>query len=91
MVVVEAASMGVPSVVAAGPDNAAVELVEDGVNGYVAPSAAPADLAAAILAVAEAGPSLRESTADWFAANSGELSLGRSLERVLESYGGAVS
>ena len=87
LIVVEAASMGVPSVVVAGPDNAAVELIEEGVNGFVAPSASPEDLAAAILAVAEAGPALRASTADWFGAHSGELSLGRSLARVLEGYG----
>jgi glycosyltransferase involved in cell wall biosynthesis len=86
MVVVEAASLGVPSIVAAGPDNAAVEHVEDGVNGFVAPSADPGDLAAAILAVAEAGPALRESTADWFAANAATLSIDGSLEQVLASY-----
>src|SRR5213076_64710 len=49
LVVVEAAARGTPSVVVAGPDNAAVELVDDGENGFVAPSAAPADLADAIV------------------------------------------
>jgi len=88
LIVVEAASMGVPSVVVAGPDNAAVELIEEGVNGFVAPSAGAEDLAAAILAVAEAGPALRQSTAAWFGAHSEELSLGHSLTQVLEVYRG---
>ena len=39
-----------PSMVVAGPDNAATELVDDGVNGFVAASAEPDDLAAAIAA-----------------------------------------
>jgi glycosyltransferase involved in cell wall biosynthesis len=86
MVVVEAASLGVPSIVAAAPDNAAVEHIEEGVNGFVAASANPADLAAAIEAVALAGPALRESTAEWFERNATELSLDTSLRRVLESY-----
>jgi len=89
LVVVEAASVGVPSIVVAGPDNAAVELLEEGVNGFVAPSAGPGDLSRAILAVADAGPALRESTADWFGEHSGGLSLGRSLARVLEGYADA--
>ncbi len=86
LIVVEAASMGVPSVVVSGPDNAAVELIEEGVNGFVAPSAGADDLANCILAVADAGPALREATADWFAAHAVELSLGASLARVLAGY-----
>ena len=39
MVVVEAAARGTPSIVVAGEDNAATELIEEGVNGFVAPSA----------------------------------------------------
>ena len=38
LVVVEAAAKGTPSVVVAGEDNAAVELIEQGVNGFVAAS-----------------------------------------------------
>jgi glycosyltransferase involved in cell wall biosynthesis len=89
MVLVEAASLGVPSVTVAAPDNAAVEHIEEGVNGFVAPSTDPERLAEAILAVAEGGAALRTSTADWFAANARELSLHTSLERVLESYASA--
>ena len=39
LVVAEAAADGTPSVVVAGEDNAAAELVIDGVNGFVAPRA----------------------------------------------------
>ncbi len=58
LVVVEAAAGGTPSIVVAGPDNAAVELVTDGRNGYVAPSADPEALAEAILRIhgGRAGP-----------------------------------
>jgi glycosyltransferase involved in cell wall biosynthesis len=86
LVVVEAASRGTPSIVVRDPDNAAVELVEDGVNGFVAASASPADLADAIVRVWEAGPELRRSTADWFAANAQRLSVGGSLDAVAAAY-----
>lgn len=85
-VVIEASARGVPVVVVAGPDNAAVELVEDSVNGVVAPSTAPEDLAAAIVRVHEAGSALRDSTLDWFGSNADRLSLEGSLHVVLEAY-----
>lgn len=90
LVVVEAASHGTPSVVVAGEDNAAVELIEEGVNGFVAASRSPDDLAAAIVAVHAAGPELRRSTRDWFATNAERVSLGRSLEIVLGVYDAAA-
>jgi glycosyltransferase involved in cell wall biosynthesis len=86
LVVVEAAALGVPSVVVLGPDNAATELVEEGQNGAVADSVEPAELAAAILRVHGAGFALRESTAAWYARNADRLSLDRSLETVLAAY-----
>jgi glycosyltransferase involved in cell wall biosynthesis len=86
LVVVEAAARGTPSVIVRGPENAAAELVREGVNGAVAPSPAPNDVAGAILRVIEAGPGLRTSTATWFAANASSLRLERSLEVVLEAY-----
>jgi glycosyltransferase involved in cell wall biosynthesis len=87
LVVVEAAAHGTPSIVVAGPDNAAVELVTDGRNGYVAPSAEPEALAEAIVAVHQAGPALRQSTAAWFAGNVERFSLEHSLQIVLGVYG----
>jgi glycosyltransferase involved in cell wall biosynthesis len=86
LVIVEAAAVGTPSVVAAGPDNAAAELIEDGTNGFVAASASAEDLAAAIVAVHRAGASLRESTAAWFAANADRLSIEASLLTLLAAY-----
>lgn len=86
LVVVEAAARGVPSVVVAHPDNAAVELVEDGVNGAVAASAGADALASAIVRVRDAGPALRASTAGWFARNARRLSIDSSLDRVVDAY-----
>jgi glycosyltransferase involved in cell wall biosynthesis len=88
MVVVEASAHSTPSIVVAAEDNAATELVEDGVNGVVVASADPEAVAEAIVRVHEAGIALRESTADWFAESAGELSLESSLRKVLASYAG---
>jgi glycosyltransferase involved in cell wall biosynthesis len=82
LVVVEAARLGTPSVVVRAPDNAAVELVEDGVNGVVAPDGTPEALAAAITAAAP----LRASTAAWFRRQARELSVDGSLDAVLAAY-----
>ncbi len=86
LVVVEASAAGTPSIVVRDPDNAATELVAEGENGFVAPSAEAEDLAAAILRVHEAGDALRRSTADWFRRNARRLSLESSLETVLAAY-----
>ena len=86
LVVVEAAAYGTPSVVVAGSDNAAVELIDEGVNGFVAASASPRDLADAILRVHTAGAQLRDSTRDWFAGNARELSVESVVERVTAAY-----
>jgi glycosyltransferase involved in cell wall biosynthesis len=88
LVVVEAAAAGTPSVVVAGPDNAATELVDPDVNGTVAGSAAAADLADAIVRVHEGGPALRAATAAWFARNEHELALATSLDVVAAAYAG---
>ncbi|MHB8243033.1 MAG: glycosyltransferase family 4 protein, partial [Solirubrobacteraceae bacterium] len=86
MVVVEASARGTPSVVVAGEDNAATELVEEGVNGVIAPCSDVQALADAIVLAHEGGAALRESTARWFAANAEQLSLESSLRTVLEIY-----
>jgi glycosyltransferase involved in cell wall biosynthesis len=85
-VVVEAAAAGVPSIVVRGDENAAAELIEEGVNGFIAPSDTPEDLAAGIVRVYEAGSPLRESTREWFAANAERLSLSASIEEVAAFY-----
>jgi glycosyltransferase involved in cell wall biosynthesis len=88
LIVVEASARGTPSIVVRAPDNAALELVDDGVNGVVADSAAPDELAAAILRVHREGLGLRERTCEWFARNATRLSIDSSLERVIATYEG---
>lgn len=90
LIVVEAAARGTPSIVVAGEDNAAVELVQDGVNGVVARSADPQTIADAIARVHDAGIEMRRSTAAWFADNAERLSLESSLETVAASYASAA-
>jgi glycosyltransferase involved in cell wall biosynthesis len=85
-IVVEAAARGTPSVVVAGPDNASVELVQDGVNGIVAASTEAEDLADAILRVRDGGAELRRTTLDWFVRNAERLSIATSLEKVARRY-----
>lgn len=86
LVVVEAAARGTPSVVVAGEDNAATELIEEGVNGTIAPSSDPQAIAEAIVRVHEAGQAMRGSTAQWYARNAELLSVESSLRTVLAGY-----
>lgn len=86
LVVIEGAAQGTPSVVVAGPENAATELVFEGVNGAVAPRPEPEALADAIERVLEHGEELRESTLRWFNDNGATLRLENSLAQVLASY-----
>jgi glycosyltransferase involved in cell wall biosynthesis len=65
-VVVEAAAAGTPVVVAAAPDNAAAELVTDGVNGYVAEGADVDALSRAVASALDGGADLRRTTRTWF-------------------------
>jgi glycosyltransferase involved in cell wall biosynthesis len=88
LVVVEASAHATPAVVVAAQDNAAVELVEDGVNGVIAPDGSAQAVAEAIVRVSEMGMALRESTARWYAEHAQELSLESSLQAVLASYEG---
>jgi glycosyltransferase involved in cell wall biosynthesis len=90
LVVVEAAAHSTPSVVVAAPDNAAVELVEQGLNGIVVARDTPQAVADAIVDVWQRGLALRESTARWFAQNAQQLSLESSLQAVLRSYAGGA-
>jgi glycosyltransferase involved in cell wall biosynthesis len=86
MVVVEAAAAGTPSIVVAGTDNAAVELIEHGVNGLIADRACAEDLGAAIVKVAEAGRAMRIQTKAWFEQHLDVLSLEASLSAVASAY-----
>jgi glycosyltransferase involved in cell wall biosynthesis len=86
LVVLEAIARGTPAVVVRDDDNAAAELIAEGENGFVAPSASAEDLAAAIVRVHDAGGALRESTLAWFKRNETRLSLSSSLEIVSAAY-----
>jgi glycosyltransferase involved in cell wall biosynthesis len=86
LVVVEASARAVPSIVVAGEDNAATELVQDGVNGVIVVEPEAAAIAEAIVRVHRSEGALRESTARWFAENAERLSLESSLRTVLEDY-----
>lgn len=86
MIVIEAAAYGTPSVVVADPDSAATERIEEGVNGYLAPSVKPGDLADAIVRVAEDGRPLRDRTSRWFSEHARELSVACSMRDLLDDY-----
>jgi glycosyltransferase involved in cell wall biosynthesis len=90
LVVIEAAQAGTPSIVVAAPDNAAVELIEPGENGFVAASTDPEELASLILSVAAGGIELRRRTAAWFADNARRVSLAQSLDQVVAAYAVSV-
>jgi glycosyltransferase involved in cell wall biosynthesis len=91
LVVIEAAASGTPSVLVAGEDNAAVELVEDGVNGYVVAEPDPERIAEAIAAVHAGGTELRDRTAAWFREHAERLSARESARQVAEVYASARS
>jgi glycosyltransferase involved in cell wall biosynthesis len=86
LVVVESATRAVPVVLVDGPDNAATELVEPGVNGEIAASIDPPVLAAAILRAVDGGRPLRDSTAEWLGRNAERLALDGSLAQLSRSY-----
>jgi glycosyltransferase involved in cell wall biosynthesis len=88
MVVIEAVSLGTPAIVVRGSENAATELVADGVNGFVVDTAEPAEMADAIVRAVEGGSSLRASALDWYRARRDQLSIEKSLAEVEASYGG---
>jgi len=86
LAVLDAISRGTPALVVGDPDNAATDLIEPGVNGFVAPSASADDLAAGILAIERGGDALRRSTAAWWSANREALSFETGLNDVLRVY-----
>lgn len=89
LVVVESAAKGTPVVLVDGDGNAAVELVENGQNGFVAESVAPADLGSAIVRVLEGGSALRSRTHEWFADAVRTRSVDRTLDNLLAALDGS--
>ena len=86
LVVVEAAALGTPAIVVQGPENAATELIEEGVNGFVASTADPEELGRKIVEVIRAGSALRSSTLDWYERHRDALSIQSSLAAVEAAY-----
>lgn len=87
LVVVEAAAAGTPVVVVAGADNAAVELVQTGVNGFVVPDRSPESIASGILAVQAGGSELRAACASWFRRHASELTAASSVRQIVDGLG----
>ena len=84
MVVIEAAATSTPTVLVREPESAAVELVDDGVNGIVADDVAA--LAGAVVDVHAAGVTLRESTARWYAEHAAGMTAQASARVVEQTY-----
>jgi glycosyltransferase involved in cell wall biosynthesis len=91
LVIVEAAGYGTPSVVTEHPNNAAVELVEVGVNGFIAPSDSPTDLGGAIVAVLDGGQGLRATTREWYDVVVQDRSLDRTAEHLVAEFEARVT
>jgi len=83
LVVTESAARGVPVVVVSGEDNASVELVAPGINGFVARDASPAVLGDAIADAVLGGTDLRTSTAAWYAEMTAANSFDRSVADLI--------
>ncbi len=88
LVIVEAAALGIPSVVLQHEDSAAAELIVAGVNGILCSSTDAAEVASAILRVHDAGDELRRTTLAWYQANVADLTIEGSLPRLLDVYRG---
>lgn len=86
LVVVEAVSRGTPAVVVDCPDNAAVELVDSGENGFIAKSADARELGTTIVRAVEGGAALRASSWNWYERNRERVSIETSLRLVLDAY-----
>jgi len=86
MVVMEAIARGTPAIVVASPDNAAVNLIEDNVNGFVADSASAVSLAEQIIRVHAASPGLQSRTLNWYREHAATLSLDASVVQIEAVY-----
>jgi glycosyltransferase involved in cell wall biosynthesis len=86
LIVIEAAAYGTPCVTIDAPDNAAKELIVNGVNGFVVDDWSPTNLAEAVVEVVRRGPKLRESALGWHRDHWQELSVQSSVERLEQIY-----
>ncbi|WP_292726457.1 glycosyltransferase family 4 protein [Microbacterium sp. UBA837] len=88
LVVVEAAAHGTPVVLVADEGNAATELVDDGVNGYVAASDDAADVATAIVACVRGGDRLRDSTYQWYQDAVQTRTISQTMDAIVAAIDG---
>ncbi len=86
LIVIEAAAFGTPCITIDAPDNAAKELIVNGINGFVVENWSPTNLAEAVVEVVRRGPELRESALDWHRDHWQELSVQSSVERLEQVY-----
>lgn len=86
LIVIEAAAFGTPCVTIDAADNAAKELIVDGVNGFVVENWNAQGIADAVTRVVAAGGELRESTERWYRESWDELSVESSVRRVDDLY-----
>ncbi|MBK5237536.1 MAG: glycosyltransferase family 4 protein [Actinomycetales bacterium] len=84
LVIAEAAACGTPSVVVASKDNAAVELIDEGINGFVAASTEASDLGLTIQEAILGGIALRTSTRRWFESARTTKGMSASVDVLLE-------
>jgi glycosyltransferase involved in cell wall biosynthesis len=82
MVIAEAAAHGTPSVVAAHPENLAVHLIEDDVNGLRV-GTSPKALADGLVRVVREGAALRARTLAWSRAAAASRTIGASTAVIV--------
>lgn len=90
LVVVEAAAFGTPTVLVEDEGNASTELIAPGENGFVAASADPEDLAAAIVAAVEGREHLRARTRAWYEQAVRTRTINQTVARILEVLDGDI-
>lgn len=83
LVVVEASGYGTPAVLVHDRGNASTELITPGVNGFVAASANPDDLASAIVSAVEGGEELRARTRAWYEDAVRTRTMKQTVKRIL--------
>jgi glycosyltransferase involved in cell wall biosynthesis len=83
---VDAMGYGTPSVIAAFPENLAVDHVVQGRNGFVADPPTPLCLAQAIKEAVTGGLQLRASTRKWYADHAETKTIARSLAQLIELH-----
>jgi glycosyltransferase involved in cell wall biosynthesis len=90
LVVVESSRYGTPVVLVEHEGNASTELVEEGTNGRIAPSASPEHLGSAIVDAVRGGDSLRNSTSAWYQQAVTTRTIRRTVEAILATIDAPV-